>query len=387
MHTTAPFDIPASARPSEEELVAESARLVAAGGTPLQRMVAPTLSFDNAGEALVYLEGKRLVMVRTALVGGISETLTSDIASQVAEWRNGVVFADRAALNATTKALGDSPAGRRKARVTSYLCRLPLNGQYAVLTEALARRFVAPGPAGVLSTWRGAFHLEGVPTPELLVSLSTCAASGETPVIPDALSRLRGHGKSAAFQLSKGMSEAIGAYRTITRHGDLWSAVEHADPLLRESYLRIGDTVAVEPFKMLGGIVEARVSTPFKIRPGSSVLVWSDGGRGLPATMLELGFDPEAEALTARFTKPATGKRRRNGYDLLLDALGPRGKGTGEVLYVTTEPFAGREAPGDSHKASGSWTAGRSVTRELPLFVSLAAAAAPQGQPSGGPTP
>lgn len=387
MHRTAPFDIPTGARPSEEELVAESAQRVAGGSTPLARMAAPTLSFDNAGEAFVYLDGKRLVMAKGAVLGGISDIVTSGVALQVAEWRTGVVFADRAALNATMKALSDSPSGRRKARTIAYLCRLPLNGQHAVLTDALAQRFVAPGATRALSTWQEAFHLKGASTPELLMRLATHAASGESTVIPDAVSKLRGHGKDAAFHLSKATSGAIEAYKAITRHGDLWSAVEHADPILRESYLRTGDTVAVEPFKMLGGIVEARVSTPFKIRPGSSVLVWRDGDRGLSATMVELGFDPEAEALTARFAKPATGKRRRNGYDVLFDALGSRGKGTGEVLYVTTEPFAGKAAPGGGHKATGSWTAGRSITRELPLFVSLAAAAAPQSTPSGGTTP
>jgi hypothetical protein len=378
MHRIAPFDIPESARTSEEALVAESARRVAAGGTPLERMVAPSLYFDGAGEVFVQLTQGKLVLRTVSMLGELGDTITSNVANQIVDRRNGVIFVDRAALNAAMKALAaDSPNGQRRARVIAYLCRLPLNSKYAVLTDTLAQRFVAPGPATSLSTWRDAFHLEGVGDFELLVRLAQRAASGETPVIPDAISRLRSYGNSCAFSLFKGRSESIAAYKSITRHGDLWAAVEHTDPILQAHYLRSGDTIAAMPFKMLGGLVEARVSTPFKIRPGSSVLVWKDG-RGLPATMVELGFDPETESLTARFTTPATGKRRHNGYDMLFDALGYRGHGTGETFYVTTEPFAGSETPGGKHNMHGSWSAGRSVTRELPLFVSLAAAAAPQ---------
>lgn len=189
-----------------------------------------------------------------------------------------------------------------------------------------------------------------------------------------AVSKLKGYGREIAAYLMKGRAEAIGAYRTVTRRADLWEAVQHADPLLRETYLGLGDTVTATPFKMLGGLVECHVSTPFKIRPGSSVVVWSDGGRGLPATLVDLGFDPEAECLTAKFSKPSVGKRRRNGYDALFDALG-----ADTPFFVTTQPFAGKDAPGGPKGRQDSWTAGQSVTRELPLFVSLAAAASGEG--------
>ena len=337
-------------------------------------MDAPTLSFDGAGETLVYLAGKTLTMSDVGLVTGtVGKTVVDDVPGRVTAWRTGVVFADRAALSATLKALGTSERPHR-SRAISYVCRLPVNGQHAVLTDALAMRFVAPGPPSSLETWRAAFRLEGLPTTELLVRLATEAAAGESTVFPGAVADLRRYGKEVSSHLSKGRSEAIGAYKVVTRHADLWNAVQHADPLLREAYLRTGDTVTATPFKMLGGLVECHVSTPFKIRPGSSVVVWRDGERGLPATLVDLGFDPEAERLTAKFAGPATGKRRRNGYNVLFDSLG-----TGEELFVTTQPFGGSAQPGAGGRNHGTWSAGRSVARELPLFVSLAAAASPEG--------
>ena len=384
MHAIPPFDVATDTTTAEAERVAASAAQVAAGGRPLLRMEAPSLSFEGSGEAFVYLTGKRLVMVSLSVLGDATSTVTTDVAQKVADWRTGVIFADRAALTATAKALSDSPGARRKARVIAYLSRLPLNGQYAVLTDALALRFVAPAPAASIEGWRGFFHVERIGFTESLLRLATEAAGGETTVIPDAISRLRTSGKSIAFHLFKGPYEQVKAFRSVTRHADLWAALLHSDQITGQAYLRSGDTVVAEPVRMLGGIVEARVSTPFKLRPGSGVLVWRDGDRGLPATLVDLGFDAESEMLTARFSKPASGKRRRNGYDVLFDGLGARGKGNGEALYVTTQPFSGTEAPGGVGNRSTSWTAGRSITRELPLFVSLAAAASPQGKHSGG---
>ena len=370
MHQIPPFDVEGSARPSESDLVARSASQVAAGGPPLLRMKAPTCSFDGAGEAFVYLAGKRLVVADP-----LSNAVMDDVAAHVTDRRIGVFFADRAALAATLKALGGSPAGRGRARAIAYLCRLPMNGQYTVLTDALAMRFVAPGLASALSTWRAAFHLEGCPTTELLVRLANEAAAGETEVVSDAVSNLRRCGREAMAHLFTGRPNAIDAYKAVTRHDDLWAAVLHTDPLLRTAYLRSGDTVAVSPFKPLGGLIECRVSTPFKIRPGSAVVVWRDGESGLPATLVALGFDPEAECLTAKLAPPATGKRRRNGYDALFDATGRPGQSSGETFYATTQPFTGSSLPGAGRRRQGSWSSGRSVTRELPLFVSLAAAA------------
>ncbi len=379
MHRIPPFDVEGGTRPCESDLVSRSPGQVAEGGSPLLRMKAPTCSFDGSGEAFVYLAGKRLAMADLSVLGTINDAVTNDVAARVGTWRPGVIFADRTALAATMKVLGGSPAGGAKARAIAYLCRLPMNGQYAVLTDALAMRFVPPGPANALSTWRAAFHLEGLPTPELLVRLAKEAAAGETEVISDAISNLRHHGKEAMMHLFAGRSKAIDAYKAVTRHGDLWAAVQHTDPLLRTAYLDSGDTVAAVPFKPLGGLVECRVSTPFKIRPGSAVLVWRDGESGLPATLVALGFDPEAECLTAKFAPPATGKRRRNGYDALFDATVGRGQSTTETFYVTTQPFTGSAPPGGGRGHQGSWSSGRSVTRELPLFVSLAAVAQPQG--------
>ena len=372
-HTTLP-NLVQGARQHEADLVAASARRVAAGERPLQRMEAPTLPFDGAGEAFVSLTGKALTVTTLSVIGTVADTKPLESISQVMDWRSGVIFAERAALAATLKAFASS----HKVRTIAYLCRLPVNGRHAVLTDTLAMRFVAPGPPASLETWRTAFGLGRLPLPELLVRLAREAAAGETTVLPGAVADLRRYGKEAAFHLSKGRAEAIRAYKAITRHADLWAAVQHADPLLRETYLRSGDTVTATPFKMLGGLVECHVSTPFKIRPGSSVVVWRDGERGLPATLVDLGFDPGTETLTAKLARPSTGKRRRNGYDQLFDALN-----SGESFYLTTQPFAGTAAPGGGRR-QGSWTFGRSVTRELPLFVSLAAAA-PQGSTGGTP--
>ena len=371
---------------TDDEAKAESARRVAAGHLPLQRMEAPGLVFDDAGDALVWLAGGKLKMATLSVVPeliGPSSVSTEMVADTVIEWAKGVVFADRASLSAVLRALerSGSPIKRQRGRVVSYMTRLPLNSQFTVLTDALASRYVAPGES-TIAAWRSSFRLsQSLSQVEALVALARIAGDGDVTVLPKALATLAASGVKIRTLLNGGHGSAVHAYNAVNSHVELWSTVERTDPLLRLASLRSGDTVTATPFKMIGGIVECLVSTPFKLRPGSSVIVWADGGPGLPATLLDLGYDPASGTLTARFTTPATRKRRSNGYDMIFDKIG-----SGESVFVTTEPYTGsggKFAP--SLKGGRQWKSGQTISRELPLYVSLAAAATPaRGAPTDG---
>lgn len=375
MHYTTP-PLPGQ---NEAQLVAESARRVAAGNGPLQRMTSPTLAFQQSGELFVYLEHGQLQMSYISLAGGIRHPTTTDIANEVKRWNNGVIFADRSAF-AVTLGLLKKEYEKLTIDAICYTMQLALNGRYTILTDALATRYVAPGAPGSLETWREAFHIGKRPMLNLLVALAAKASDGENLVFPNAVSTLQEYGGEILSELSKGWSRAIQAYKVATRHSDLWNAVQHSDSLLRDIYLATGDTISVTPLKMLGGRVECKVSTPFKIRPGSSVVIWQDGGTGLPATFVDLGFDPESESLTGHFAPPTAGKTKRNGYDMLFDSLRSPMK-----MFVTTQPFVGGTAKSSMGSGPLYGLPSRSnITRDLPLFVSLAAAATPNSREMRG---
>jgi hypothetical protein len=144
---------------------------------------------------------------------------------------------------------------------------------------------------------------------------------------------------------------------------EMWGAFQRTDRYLRSSFLRTGDVVKVTPFKCLGGIIEATATTPFKLRPGSSVFVFDDN-TGYEVSLLDLGFDNNAQSLTARFAAS-----KNSGYDMLAD---PARRGS--EFWVTSAPFHVNQRGGPGAVRQGA-AGGEPIARELPLYVSLAAAA------------
>ena len=288
----------------------------------------------------------------------------------VVQW----IFADRRTLTVLLKQMNDSPTDRRMAKALAYTSKMPLNGRCHVLTDALALKYTTSAKLTSIAAWKAAFGLGDLDTQQALVELIRLASEGENAVFPAAVPSLTSLGRLAFSKIVSGKQSAIAAYKLITRHHDLWEAVVHSDALLRETAVRRGDTIVATPYKFLGGMVECRVSTPFKIRPGSSVVVWRDDECGLSATLVSLGFDSASESLTARFTSPRVGKSKPNGYKEMFEAAIDR-SGVERQFYVTTQPFEGTDRYISPAIYSNSWIAGRSVNRELPLFVSLAAAA------------
>jgi hypothetical protein len=282
-----------------------------------------------------------------------------------------MIFTDRATLNAVTKVLnrtGDYKA-KKAAQVITYMTKVPMAYQSVVLTDALASKYWAPTGCNTLSGWMAAFGMPtSPPATGAIRALIERASDGTMTMFPAALSEASV--KGLFDSLRAGKKSSIDAYRKINSHMEMWGAVQRTDRHLRSSFLRTGDVVKVTPFKCHGGIIEATATTPFKLRPGSSVFVFNDTD-GLEATLLDLGFDNETQSLTARFTN-STGfggdRRKRSGYDMLAD---PARRGT--EFWVTSAPFQANNRGGSrSTRANGG---GDTVVRELPLYVSLAAAA------------
>jgi hypothetical protein len=145
---------------------------------------------------------------------------------------------------------------------------------------------------------------------------------------------------------------------------------------MREVARLTGDVVQVSPNRLLGGIVEAAASTPFKLRPGR-VAVFDDKDLGA-AKLLDLGY---RDGLVARFStryrersaSQVAASHLAQGVRLLMAAFEH-----GTNLWGTTEPYVGRATDG----FAGPWGGRRGVDgrsggvagRDVPLYVSLAGA-------------
>jgi hypothetical protein len=172
-------------------------------------------------------------------------------------------------------------------------------------------------------------------------------------------------------------SGSIKAFNSVISRQEVWSAIERVDPLLREVGRLTGEVVKVSPNRLLGGIVEASASTPFKLRPGR-VAIFDDKDLGA-AKLLELGY---RDGLVARFstkhqdnseTSRTTANHLQQGVRLLMSA-----HNHGTAIWATAEPYLGRSSDGFAGPWAGRHTAdsgdGGVRGRDVPLYVSLAGA-------------
>ena len=297
-----------------------------------------------------------------------------------------VVFIDCAAARAAVRAVERSgvEGSSRLAEAVGYLAKLPGTSTAVVLADALAAKLWCPDGSNPqhIDAWLNAFHLNksgSAAAPECHRYLYQLVSDrgAETATQRAWASRLRSDASLLQALSNRQPSGSIKAFNSIISRQEVWSAIERIDPLLREIAALTGEVVEVGPNRLLGGIIEASASTPFKLRPGR-VAIFDDKDLGA-AKLLELGY---RDGLVARFstkyqdnsgTSRTTANHLQQGVRLLMNA-----HHHGTTLWATAEPYFGRSSDG----FAGPW-AGRSngeggnggvSGRDVPLYVSLAGA-------------
>jgi hypothetical protein len=297
-----------------------------------------------------------------------------------------VVFADRRAARAAVRAVERSgvEGSARLAEAVGYLAKLPGTSTAVVLADALAAKFWCPESSNPqhIDAWANAFGLSksgSAAAPECYRHLYQLVSdrSAETATQRAWASRLHSDASLLQALSNRQPSGSIKAFNSIISRQEVWNAIERIDPLMREIATLTGEVVEVRPNRLLGGIVEAAASTPFKLRPGR-VAIFDDKDLGA-AKLLELGY---RDGLVARFstkyqdntsTSRTTVNHLQQGVRLLQAALNHN-----TTVWATAEPYLGRSSDGFAGpwagRRGGDGSNGGVTGRDVPLYVSLAGA-------------
>jgi hypothetical protein len=362
----------------------QSTKRVRSGKTPTPRLNAPTC-YSNA-ESSVFIASGRSGAVRA--IGWGSGTKDSPALANIDTKRNltsaeiaafftatsllDVFFVDRASLIATVKLLTASKIGveNRVGRVVKYLSTQPAMSRCSVLTVTLAQKYWTPADFETdnLEAWAALLGKDATTSRyECARMLSDVVRTGELAVIPTA--NFRTSANIIANALLRWSGAKVEAFTALQNHSDLWEAVCGSDPLLYKRGLLVGSTARIVPMRLVdGGVVEAEVSMPFKLRPGNNITVFgSTMTKGLPVRLSALDFDNESGKLIAKIVSLQKRKKgEQNGFFYLSVE-----ENFGKEFFAINEPFAGggfNALSPKSKKAEGERRA-----RDLPLDVSLAA--------------
>lgn len=363
-----------------------SAASVAAGAGPLPAIAAPavngtapTFVIARGGKPLIAVPGSdRFEPPRTphALWPRRPQKNEAEPTGQSLENSPGpVCFVDRAARLAAIRTL--SSAGLTEgAKRLAYLVRLDIPGPIEVLTAALDRKYITPPGVnpGSLAGWVKMFgHPGGATDLETLRDL-WALAGGE---LTDPQRRLW----EALAKVTGWLPVTLGgdpgdAYRAASSAADTWAVIRRIDPIGRSAGVVEGTVALLSSApRLIGGIAEAPVSVPFRVRDGAALVV--DDTNGSWEVLLD-GTVYTDRGLAARFLMPLSGKGRRRqsaGHDRIgeVDADHP--------LWVTNTSFLLPPAS----KLTGRWARRRNtptqapsgsgiVPRKVPMHVALAGA-------------
>ena len=381
-----PSDPPRTVSQYDAHCYAESKQRVANGLLPLLRMEAPTLTVNPAACMTLAQSkgGVRVIRIGEELIGGELGSLAhkaaldgADIAAIFSSVLTDVLFVDRKTVAAAMQTLAESDDGKvsRLAKIIGYLSKQPVINQCSVLTTALGRKYWAPGGpklADDLDAWASSFKiLAGSSRYAMVPELVSLVSAGTLPVF-DPLFRNQSATATSAFL--RGNKASVDAFTSISQLQDTWKAVENADPVLYARGILTGDTARIVPIERRGQGVVARISTPLKLRPGGTLLLFGYRmGKGLQVVLSHLDFDPAAGELLAIFESPRKSqfsnlRARENGFDVLW-----RQESMHQEFFAVSEPYI----PRNSFRGASKPTAQprRGSVREIPLDVALAAAA------------
>lgn len=377
---------------------AESTQRVSQGRPPLPRLAAGTLTVTSKATIVLGCGNSGAVRVVTRSVElGTKHSLSIPVGrnlevTEIADMFTAtglldVVMADNATVSAVAKILAASkdPKQKRLAKIVLYLSKQPAINQCSVLTAALAAKFWTPGGtkhSHDLSMWGRAFGLNGTGRYSNVSELVVVACSGESPIVK--LGNLRNSSSNVTSALLRGNRARVNAFDALSKHGDFWAAIEGSDPVLYRRGVLIGSTASITPIvRHDGARLTAAVSTPFKLRDGTEILVFSPTAQTLEvrkAVLHHMDFDTDSNRLRVTIGPVVTtGKNRAaRGRSLASEQWESlcRPSNIGRELFAITAPYLGGGFRGGKGKTAGGGTQPTGRTgRDIPLDVALAAAA------------
>lgn len=261
---------------------------------------------------------------------------------------------------------------RDKAVVSRQLAAartFPISSRLVVLTEVLSEMFWLPRGrnAGDINEWADAFGIR--PGGDMLDQLYRKAGLDgvDSPDAGTGAAKLAKYENCALedARLSN-LAAACRAYKKIGNVGEFFDVMAAKDPALTERNIIAGRISTVRTIAYGDGVYRCVVSTPFKQRTGSRVVVWdAEAGHpgyksGTPAQLSGTSLNAAGE-LVAHFDAPRqNGLFERRGTVVVAPQPFIMAGGKGDAS-IWTKAITGRN--GDGRKA---------VRREVDLEVILA---------------
>jgi len=366
-----------------------SAEQVATGGHPLMRMSAPTLT--TTPEAMVVIGAGRSGAVRCIaktpdlpsthpmLHVPVSQNLTAQTLADLFTTTGlvDVVIADRITVRAVVGILAKdtNPKSKWLSKIIGYLARRPAINQCAVLTDALAEKFWCPAGSNAddLRMWGQALGMTASRYGGVRELIAACTDG--VPSVVVGRSNLRNSSSDVTSAMLRGNKARVDAFDALGTHEGMWAALQGSDPVLYRRGLRTGSTVALTIADNMSSHLTCSVSTPCKLRTGSTVVAFTTNGTVFQVRLERMDFDPATEQLQV-VLGPGTGTK-------ILGSGGLRNQWTMMCQYpvgsdgfcAITAPFMGRSSSRFAGaQRFGPAVAARRPNRSVPLDVALAAA-------------
>ena len=369
----------------EEKRLISAARLDD-GLTPLPRLHAPTLySLVDNVVCLIAKNSEVRVLYAGANTSAASREgnpLGADDLQSLLDERNAnLCFVSRQTLTAAQRIL--EPYYKYVPRKIESLARQNGVDKITILPSLLSQKFWRPESMDdTLRAWVAAFDVKSLTAKEKVQFFLEKVTEGDVPAFrrrprrvgdaPKPPLNVAGSGHAVSNALLRGSSSE--AYLAMEAHAGVWAAVVNSDPLLHQRGLLTGATATFTPTESpFADVVVGVVSTPFKIRPGSEIRMFSPSldFAGYTCTLSSLGFDPDTDQLMARLKLT---QQRAEGPDLEINPVRralAQGPSCSASLCIVDAPFQGiSEVRRRSKELAEN---ARNIKRNVPLYVSLAA--------------
>lgn len=256
------------------------------------------------------------------------------------------------------------------ASVIQALTRVPVSARVVPLVKALNAKFWAPEKtqADSFARWCSWFSLPG--SPQSMPDLLDRVTDGEW------VFRFGKAAGSAEIRLAKASRAirfarpAAQAFAAATQIETAWAGQLALDSIGCAEATTTGDAPLVRPLDTDGQRVMCAMSTPSRIRPGSTVnLIGGTDGVIGNATLVELNFDEDLGLIGVFSSTKSTGSSR--GWSWMLYQATARG--VSESARVAAEPFLALSTSGSSQWFSLA-PPEHAPSREVPLDVALGGA-------------
>jgi len=339
---------------------AESAKSVAAGGRPIERMATspvPHMSWGRRVDVLRAYEGQ---LMRSSWGGSLHKetgaTLLGTHDDQV------MLFVDQAAVDLAARLLANE-GQHQAAAALPYLVRQGYACRYVCLLSSLCVRWWDPfDRRGSLQQWAKALGV--CPGDDFSVARRVYSLLSSGLAAPDEVDSAAR--KLAAAAVKSSLPSQFKAYDFSRALSELWGALSRRDPNLEEKYRLSGEVVRCQPLRFGGGLILGQLSVPCKLRTGT-VIVYAQDLEVNAELVRFLGRDDQGNE--GLFCELSIGKWGWKSEALL------RSWQAGGTWSLTASPYTARPSAQRAMwltKKRSLPAASATIEREVPVDVVLA---------------